>query len=507
MLRHGTKTVPAGSVSLSGDTVTVKAGYVSATTKKVTAGSVALNGNKVNVTEGYVKNETKTIPEASIEETSNKISIGVGYVSSSKEFEKSTSGGGSPPAAGGGSYVKITQYIPPHDAYSMVSQIVVTGFSKVMIYDEWEEDYTAWNGTYNATENTMSIDEQIFKHSTAEKYLYRIYDYDWGEWKWIFCSYLDAESIYSAAFYSDNLESGTWTNYEYDVSQSITLTKTTTNYPKQDLVLTAVTAVLNSDNTWSFGNNVSVNTYDLEPVKHCIYAYDSTNKKLIGKPICSYADMSHIPTEGLLMYFPLNNQGKSEYDCVNGLELHNIGKGVNWNSEAGYLENTGQKGSLIGMNTTFEYPKKFTISIKTTWSGNKGGSMASLIDFGTQQSDTGFGIRARTHYNDGKAWFGFRLGSNEDWFPVQNIEPNEEHTLTFTFDTDEDNYCCCYLDGEDWESEHFGWYSLNQAPSMEMFNRFIEWQTWSGEKYLGSARELLLYNRVLSLDEIRQLAQ
>jgi hypothetical protein len=48
------KTVPYGSVNISGNKVNVSEGYVNSETKTIPAGAVSVSGNKVNITEGYV---------------------------------------------------------------------------------------------------------------------------------------------------------------------------------------------------------------------------------------------------------------------------------------------------------------------------------------------------------------------------------------------------------------------------------------------------------------------
>jgi hypothetical protein len=117
----------------------------------------------------------------------------------------------------------VTKFIAPHDAYTATDSIVVSGFGEVETWDG-PVDYSAWNGTYRvtpATASETSTESRIYKHPTENKYLFYGEDTENGEgYFWGFYTSTDYVSMWSAAFWSRNLASGTWSNYEYDTSDN-----------------------------------------------------------------------------------------------------------------------------------------------------------------------------------------------------------------------------------------------------------------------------------------------
>lgn len=162
------QTIPAGSVTLSGDVITVEEGYVPAETKTVPAGSVTLSGAVVNVTEGYVFAETKTVPSGAvqIDASQNKVIITEGYVSANELIipDGGGSGGGSGGGGGGGDYYKCTSACEPE----MVTYLTVSGAGTASV-----------NGDYVKTDIINSVGGEVWEQTLGGTYCYQ-YDGYWA---------------------------------------------------------------------------------------------------------------------------------------------------------------------------------------------------------------------------------------------------------------------------------------------------------------------------------------
>lgn len=417
-------------------------------------------------------------------------------------LDASGSGGGS-----SGSFAKVTEYIAPHEAYSAVTSIAVSGFGEV---EEGGEpvDYSAWNGTYNvtpATSTESSTEDRVFKHSTENKYLFRIYDSDNGEYYWVLNTSSSCDYAYEANFYSYNLASGTWFNYEYETSVSLTLTQNTAEYPAQELVLNAV-SISRSSNGWSVGEAVTVSDFEKVPVKHGIYML--SGEKLIGGPLDYHIDDMYMPTDGLLMYFPMDDDGDVAVDVIGDLRLKKHGKSIT--SAGDCWQNTAWSPScyLAGINTSFDLPEAFTLSAYVNYQGQEIWRYTTqVIDLGTAGDDSGFGIRV----NRGDAStvdYGLRIGSDENGSHLTGIPANEWHQLTFTWIKNSDgNYDAKgYLDGVQkysytWDS----YYTPMNSMKISMFGRRCFEST--DNCTVCKIDEVMLWNRALSAEEIASLVQ
>lgn len=262
------------------------------------------------------------------------------------------SGGGS------GSFAKVTEFVAPYDAFSAVSAVQVSGFGMAETWDG-ETDFSDWNGTYEVTDKTFfesDINKRVFKHSTQEKYLYYIYDYDWGEEKWIFDTAEDETYISGSNFYSSNLASGSWYNYDYEFSVSLTIKQVSTNYPAQPLVLKAVSATY-SNGAWSFGTaETDFTEYEENPKVGYVYA--TTGTELIGNPISR--DILYIGDE-LVLSIPFAsetmvaetgqqlqyNGNDCTYTTLDGVPCINI--------DGGYFYTAENSGFVGNMNRTFSF--------------------------------------------------------------------------------------------------------------------------------------------------------
>lgn len=510
--------------------------------------SISIDGNNVYVRAGYVEETDIDLPLASISETDDYINIGVGWVSDERSFEKGSNGSGSaditfgvvdengnfqplngdntPPTAvgdavtgkfytfatdrnepstesgsggsGSGSFAKVTEFIAPYDAFSAVSAIEVSGFGVVETWNG-DIDYSDWNGTYAVTAATFlegDLKKRIFKKSGAEKYFYYIDGGEWDESAWGFHEKLGVSYATSAEFYAYNLQSGSWYNYNYEIDVSLTINQVTTNYPAQSLVLEAVSANY-TNGAWSYGAAVTLTEYDIAPAIDGIYLYNGT--KLIGDVI-DLPFEKWMPTDGLLMYLPLTEKGNTVYDRVSEIRLTKVGTVV---QDGTKQDNAGDSGGFSGTQSAFALPKNFTLSVKVNYTGYGTDGDKCVIDFGRGYS--GFGIRA--DLSSDTVNFGLRIG-NDSPRQINSIPRNEEHTITFTFegDTDSNNKdCYAYVDGEERTNMTYEPGSFDQSAMVEILTRYFEGnEVWAS--FPGTIRDVLLYNRILTDDEIATIA-
>lgn len=195
------------------------------------------------------------------------------------------------------SIAKISEYKTPHDAFTAVSSVDVSGIGMIDTWDG-EEDYSSWNGTYNVTEDTESISDlngRVFKHASESKYLYRILDVDWSEYFWVLAEHPFVTDHYAAAFNKrDTLASGQWeTKYEGYVS--ITVNTVNTDYPKQELVITGKTASYSDDEGFVVGTtDVSFTEFEDTPIVGNCYLY--SGNKLFGHTV-ALGKANAVPTD------------------------------------------------------------------------------------------------------------------------------------------------------------------------------------------------------------------
>jgi hypothetical protein len=422
-------------------------------------------------------------------------------------------------STGGGSFVKVTEFIEPHDAYSAVSSLTVTGFGEL---DAWGDmiDYSEWNGTYQVTPDTATeseLDNRVFKHTSSNKYIYKMYDSEWGAYMWVFAASTTASSIYEAAFFANELDANYWNNYEYDLTAYPTIVKNTTNYPAQELVLSAATATYN--NGWVIGSSTSISAYDRKPLKHGIYT--TMGGKLIGEPVAYHADM-YMPQDGLLAYFPMDDSGNFAVDVVSGTVLYARGKGLK-NAGSGIGKECLNDSSFFtgsGDALRMDIPSDCTISAKvscTDWTKRNNGQTYSkdicIVDFGSYENRSGVGIWAntdvRTNYLFG---VGMRIGDSYEQTLVNGLAWDTSYLITFTYKATE-NEVACYVNGELSKSTDIYTPAVcsktNQFPIIGMFSRAATQPGTlaSGNWFAGTISEVMLWNRVLSAEEIATLVR
>ena len=324
-----TKTV----ISRVGLNVHAGPGYIPGTaTLTLPEAEITTDKSGTVITSGFVT-ETVEIPAVAVDGGVQQIDYGV--VDSTGKFQLLDLSGDTPvavgvpeevdytvfatdrphpePSTGGSSggdnisqLVKVSEFIAPYEAYSAVESIAVSGFGETETWDGIT-DYSAWNGNYQVTPETAGetgTEKRIYKHPTENKYLYRMYCNDNMEYYWVFNTGTSAEYIYEADFYADELKSGTWRNYEYEISVSVTIAQNSVSYPKQELVLKVQPAtgssISNDVRTWEFGDVMDLTKYETTPVEGAIHVL--LGGELLSNKVYSTTAQG---VNGLLFHAPL----------------------------------------------------------------------------------------------------------------------------------------------------------------------------------------------------------
>lgn len=387
---------------------------------------------------------------------------------------------------GGGSFAKVTVFTAPQDAYSAVSSIQVSGFGMAETWDG-DIDYSDWNGTYEVTADTASendVNKRIFKHTSAEKYLYRMWCYDNGEYYWVFDTGTSIEYLYECYFYNYSFESGSWYNYEYEFEVDVDINKVNTQYPAKPLVLEAVSATY-SNGAWSFGSAISLTEYDVAPITNGIYMY--SDSKLVGDAV-DYDYQKWMPTNGLISYFPMSGNAVAAADYVSRIKLFPRGDGVQSGADAWYGNSKG--GSLVGTFSTV--PKEFTLCLKfrmDDWAGGYEHELPLL------QYEAGFGIFVRSNNK-------VRTLVENEWAEEFDMDRETDYTVFLLYDGDNVRTYCTYNGGELWHNNVRSGYNPPDPFAWQVMSLgYPEHMTITGKIW-----DIMLYNRVLTDDEIAIIA-
>ena len=341
--KEQTLTVPAGSVSLDKDTITVAEGYVEEQTLTVPAGSVVINKNinKVIVTEGYVPSQELDLP-------------------------------------GGFQLVKVTNYHPAREGFTAPESVTVSGLG--IVESEWGDsgDYSDVNGNYIVTEETKYKKgfARVYKQQGGSHYL-RGYDPSGEEWsEFEKCWYIDTSSYISyeskLRFDGKNIPSGTnnWhTSYYGDVSVTTSVVETTITSLSETALAQSVTAFNAETAEWAEGEAVDIQEFSITPQTDGIYF--AQGKKLIGQHIDREL---HIPQDGLVRRFKA--VGKHFADTCWGTEMMPSGD-ISYD-ELGYCGNSaaplGNGTSYLSCPNTLNFGDETTIGAFFKYlGGNAGG--------------------------------------------------------------------------------------------------------------------------------------
>ena len=478
-----TGTAPVVSLSQDGNTVSIAKGFTNGGSITITpeepetptAATVTVSKNIVTITAGTIKAQTITLPESVIDETDEQVTVGVGYIPEQMVIEKGSAGSGA-------SFAKVTKYIPGHAAYEKVESIQVSGFG---YNEDTGEDYSAWNGTYGISEQSITekdVNKTIFEHPDGGKYLYRIYDEENGDYYWIFNTSTNGSYLYDALYYKSELESGDWESYEYG-SVTLAIAKSSIEYAESPEVLEAVEVTFDSEkgSFTTAETPVTISAYETTPKALGIYL-STTGNRLIGQNITFdlselYAAFENLfawvddmpdfstdvydPVKDFDVYFPLTEDTPFDpenqvavRDIKSGIELFKTGGSVRggvvsafddttcwtngWN-KGNYLSGTIDKNFLPqdSMSIMFlaYYPQTTIAAIEAT-----------VIDFGSHENSTGFGVWS-TNNNSSTVGYRLRIGENHNVCYI-SCPLNSWHVIGFSFEPLNEGYLArAYLDG------------------------------------------------------------
>ena len=476
-----------------GETITVELPQVSFTAEDLKPGVTAIN-TAGEVVEG-------NMPYAGVSENDRQIIIQSGYVPETLTFNK-----------GGGSFVKVMNFIEPHDAYTTVTAINVTGWG--LLYNEdygEEEDFSKYNGVYAvtpATANEQELTDRVFKHPTEKMYIFFGQETENGEGDcWFFASSTDDTSAYGALAYKNGKElpNGQFTWYKtYSDSPVLTTTHVISDVPAQPLVLSGETATL-ENGAWTIGSAVTLSGYDKTPLKHGIYMV--SDNKLIGDAIAYHANM-YMPTDGLLMYFPMDDSGDVAVDVVSGIRLIRSSKALTPTAD-GWV-NAAYKAQLIGANTSFAFPETFTLAARVRVDASDVVDVvAPIISFGEwnyEYYQESFGLIVDTSRGD----IGYRYGSSHspyhggqviagDLKGNGKITLGQEYQVTVTYDG---THLRMYSSGE---QTRVNYSSQDEITIPKTTPTVLMFADTERNGFVGKIDEVMLWDRVLSDDEIATL--
>ena len=273
--KEQTLTVPAGSVSLDKDTITVAEGYVEEQTLTVPAGSVVINKNinKVIVTEGYVPSQELDLP-------------------------------------GGFQLVKVTNYHPAREGMSEPYSVTFSGLGTVE--SEWggdPADFSDVNGVFVVTEDTKYKKglARVYKQDGGKYYLcgYDPSDMDWTEYEahWYVSETVGGYgwSAKMSCYGFSEIPNGTgnWSNDnigEFPVTTTVAMRDYS---PLTETSLAQSVTAFDPDTAeWTEGDAVDISSYSITPQTNGIYF--AQGGKLIGQHIDREL---HIPEDGLVRRF------------------------------------------------------------------------------------------------------------------------------------------------------------------------------------------------------------
>lgn len=213
----------------------------------------------------------------------------------------------------------VEQYTPYRAAFSAPTSIIVSGLSSFGNPDEWTQDISMYNGTYEVTSATQDKEglERIYKNTSGNLYLVGHDPLDeWDETPtgWYFQSSTNTPYISACACYHEGAEipnsEAYWSNAEFWESQVASTAVSTVTYPTQPLVLSGkqVTEYVADRRAWSFDSSASnLSSFDKTPVIGKVYLKSGT--RLVGSPIDEYtvAAAERTVDENTLLYLPFGS--------------------------------------------------------------------------------------------------------------------------------------------------------------------------------------------------------
>lgn len=539
-----TVTVPAGflaeSYSFSLDTGGTDTSDATVTAEKLLAGVTAygasgkitgsiatvtatVTDNVVNIPGGFIaESETVTIPAAPEAAVSgNVVTLFKGYQATEKSIEVGFARGGGEVIPGtsdqviaAGTYltsdliVRGDADLVPGNIRNGVTLFGVSGSCSSSVVVSDMELYkcaavhgpyevtrikvenagtTAVNGDYEKTTLTTSNGGEVWKHMTADYYLYRMYSYQWA----IHSDY--TTEAYNALYYCESEDpiGGTWyTGYDYsnDTATGVAPVPTLSKFQvtlDEDVPKTwdGYKAIL-TDGVYVFEENLTAGlTYGeaFTPVKGRIFDAKCTIKV--------ESVWTSIPQDGLIFYDPLDGgtpdipliggnytSGSLSYTVIDGIACADI-----------------TEGQQLIKNDISNYPaNNITLSC---WARKKGdGGFQNLFGYGIDSSFRACMLRG----DKSTGFFGVERASGQIYTNI-NIMDGKWHHLAATIGSSGDN--TLFVDGVAVHS-FSDQFNIDGSGSLAVGG----WVNggFSGNSYLAGCR---LYNRVLTGKEISELAK
>lgn len=346
----------------------------------------------VSIREGYVYGEVVLdLEESEVISGDSAVTVTKGYVK--EDFDIPTGGG-----SGSGAFdlAKVTEYTPYAQGVSAVTSVVVSGMG--VIADE--EDVTAANGTYLVTADTAAETDwkkRVYKHESADYYLYHYADPDYPEDAYWQFGY-DTDSSFLTLYSSEDIASGEndWHSEDWGEDFTLTLDVMTATTPEQPLVLKGVKATGYTDGEWSFADSEQNFTgFETTPKKSCVYAV--SGNKLFGSAV----DLAGMyPGDAILSNCDSLTDTYMRYtNCELSTSVKKFGSGSIKINSNGYIKFNHGKTSLVNIPWTaahFFYADSYT----------GGTDLKPLINNDTDAGGTFFiaitsGGKIRTHIRGG----------------------------------------------------------------------------------------------------------
>lgn len=189
---------------------------------------------------------------------------------------------------GGVQLAKVTEFIPHRDAFSGVTEVVVSGLG-VIGYPEydWTMDASIYNGTYRITPETEFLTgyDRLYRHITDSNLYIRGYDSSADEWSELESGWSIQRGTGTPSYWGDNLYyagttipagTNTWSNYEYG-NATATTTATSVTTPEQLLVLNGVqiTSYNRPHRTYTYGDSLTFSGYEQTPKLGQIFVFEN----------------------------------------------------------------------------------------------------------------------------------------------------------------------------------------------------------------------------------------
>ena len=405
-----------------------------------------------------------------------------GSVSTSQTFSDFAAAIRKIPTSGGGSgnadFCVVTKYTAPQEAYTRIDSVVVSGLTDMTIWDEYEFELSAWNGTYHLHASTITEtdpDKMTFQLGDEDKYIVHGEgnSEDGGD-VWAFTTSPDKGSVsyYGSLLFSNELSSGSWENGEYGFNADVVIELNTTDVPAVEEEISAETINYAGGEFSYVDTPVAISEVEESPTQYGIYLRH--NDKLIGSHIKMLSLNDSPVLKGLFdgifdniffgwdpgifdwpdydwvfdnvnLYYPFDEEdlnSRTYNDLISGNKLTATGACVRTtpNGELGrclindYDRHNYLSGKLLNYLT--DLPQEFTISaLVRPMMGVEGGVGESynddpLIEIGSGSDNTGFGL----YYNIGASYdkFSMRVG---DMYGLATIYADKESVSSWTLIT------------------------------------------------------------------------